>query len=240
MILMDVFEPEQVKDLISKSVPVSQVALNSQGYADYQWIDCNGRTIQVERKQIDEILGGLDHVEEQLRREVVMTDETILVYEGTVEPYKDIKPQVRSWKPVNNGKIMVPHHTYNMSYVGLQAWFYQLSQAGITPFHTFDFWGTARAIVAWYNSCQQKEHTTLKRYIKPKIYLEDYNPHILNLMSLKEAGIGEEKAKALIDRFGTFWYTINQPVEMLAETLVGNKRLGEVTARKLLKSIGRI
>lgn len=243
------FEPNQIKDLISQSVPVSQVALNSQGYADYQWTSCDGHTIQVERKQIDEILGGLDHVEEQLRREMVKADETILVYEGTVEHWHDAKPQVRSWKMAKTGRVMVPHHTYNMSYAGLQAWLYQLDQAGISTFHTFDYNNTARALVAWYKSTQTQEHSTLKRYIKDRVFLprskdkvnpQPYNYHILNLMSVKGGGVGEETAKALIEVFDTYWDVINQEVETLAETMVNGRRFGELGAKRLLRSIGRI
>lgn len=239
-LLMDVFEPRQIKELLSQSLEVEQIALNQLGYADYHWTACDGHTIQVERKQIDEILGGLDHVEEQLRREIVNADETILVYEGTFEPVHDSKPAVRSWRMAKTGRVMVPHHTYHLSYAGLQAWLYQLDKAGITSFHTFDYLCTARALVAWHNSSQNQEHTTLKRYIKNKVHIDPYNPHILNLMSIKGAEIGEEKAKALIERFGTFWYTINQEPGVLAETMVGNKRFGDIGARKLLKAIGRL
>lgn len=248
MIFQDIFEPQQIKDLISQSVPVTVIPLNIHGFADYQWVACDGHTIQVERKQIDEILGGLDHVEEQLSREVVKADETILVCEGIPEHYHDAKPQVRSWKLAKSGKVMIPHHTYNLSYAGLEAWLYQLDQAGISTFHTFDYTCTARAIVAWYNSTQISEHTTLRRYIKDRVYVPrskdkvepgDRNPHILNLMSVKGGGIGEETAKALIDRFGTFWYTINQNVEILAETIINKRKFGEAGAKKLLRAIGR-
>lgn len=240
MIRMDVHEPIEVKQLLEQSVQVSVIPLNQHGFADYHWVAVDGHTIQVERKQIDEILGGLDHVEEQLTREIGKADETILLYEGTVSHYHDVRPSVRSWKLTKGGKVVAPHHTYHISYTGLQAWFYQLDKSGITVFHTFDVYHTARAIVAWYNSSQKLEHTTLKRYIKDKAYSSDRNPHILNLMNIKGGGIGEEYAKALIDRFGTFWSVVNQTVDILAETRVGKRALGTSAAIKLLKAIGRL
>ena len=249
MLLIDIFEPVQVRELLSQSVEVSQIPLNQQGYADYHWTAVDGHTIQVERKQIDEILGGLDHVEEQLSREVVKADETILVCEGLAEHYHDAIPSVRSWRMAKTGRVMVPHHTYHMSYAGLEAWLYQLDKAGISTFHTFDYICTARALVAWYNSTQVAEHSTLRRYIKDRVYIPRSqerinpgarNPHILNLMNIKGGGVGEETARALVERFGTFWYTITQEPGVLAETIIGRRKFGESGARKLLRSIGRL
>ena len=249
MILLDVFEPDDIKLLISQVTEVSQVSLNTLGYADYQWASHDGRIIQVERKQMDEILGGLDHVEEQLRREFVKTDETILVIEGSCEPVQDIFPMTRSWKMAKSRKVMIPHHNYKLSYAGLQAWLYQIAQVGIHSFHTMDSQCTARAICAWYNSDQKEEHSTFKRYIKDRVVMprgrdkenpEPFNPHILNLMSIKGGGIGEVIAKALIAKYGTYWAVVSQEMDMLAETRIGQKRFGEVAAKKLLRSIGRI
>ena len=58
MIICDVFEPVEIQELISKTVPTSKVAINSQGYADYLWHDIAGHSIQVERKQVGELLGS--------------------------------------------------------------------------------------------------------------------------------------------------------------------------------------
>lgn len=140
---------------------------------------------------------------------------------------------------------MVPGRAYNVSYTGLQAWKSQLDKAGVTIVETFDYTATAMTLVALYQNSQKLEHKTLRRYIKEKIYVEGMNPHVLNLMSVKGGGIGEEKAKALIERYGTFWYTINQSVEDLAETMVGGedkkqKRLGRPSVERLFKALGRI
>jgi len=243
-IMVDYHEPEQIEHLVAQTVPVIRCGLNDEGFADYLWFACDGHRIQVERKQIDEILGGLDKVEEQLRRELSNgVEETILLHERECEPIHSMKMFTQSWNKTKDGKIMVPGHKYNVSYTGLHAWFNQLDKAGITIVHSFDYEATALVLVALYQNSQKVEHTTLRRYIKEHIYIKDYNPHVLNLMSIKGAGIGEAKATALIQRFGTFWYTINQPVESLAETLVGEegkeKRFGMVGANRLLKAIGK-
>lgn len=242
MIFVDQFEPVEIESLISQSVPTTRMALNHgpSGIADYMWFSCDGHRIQVERKQIDEILSDIDGTEEQLRRELGNgIEETILLYEGTCEPIPNFAQGVQTWKLSKGGKVMVPGHKYNVSYTGLQAWFDQLDKAGITVKHTSHYIGTAMTLVALFNNSQKKEHTTLRRYIKEHITVNPHNKHVVSLMSIKEGGLGEARAQALIDRYGTFWYTLTQPAEELAETLVGDKRLGMATVQKLFKAIGR-
>lgn len=242
MILVDQFEPNNIEDLIAQTLPTHRMSLNHgpQGIADYMFTACDGHRIQVERKQIDEILSGLDSTEEQLRRELSNgIEETILIYEGSCEPMPGLHTVTQSWKLAKKGNVMVPSHKYNINYTGLMAWFSQLDKAGITIIQTPHWMGTAMTIVALYNNSQKAEHTTLRRYIKEKITVTPFNEHVITLMSIKNGGLGEERAKALIDRFGTVWYTLQQTPESLAETLVGNKRLGVVVAKKFLKSIGK-
>lgn len=243
-ILLDIFEPIEIENLISQTTPVVRMGLNSKGFADYLFHAFDNHRIQVERKQIDEVLGGIDSVEEQLRRELDSgVEENILLIEGFCEPIAGLKIATQSWRRAKDKKIMVPGHQYNVSYTGFQAWLSQLDKAGITIVRTMDYTATAMALIALYQNAQKEEHKTLRRYIKARIYPESYNPHVHNLMAIKGAGIGEEKAKALVERYGTFWYIINQRPEDIAETLVGEegkeKKLGLVTAKRLLKSIGR-
>jgi len=243
MILVDIYEPQQVENLVAQSIPVSRQSLNTKGFADYLFFAVDGHRVQVERKQIDEILSDMDGTEEQLRRELQSgVEETILLYEGTFEPIAGLKMATQSWRKAKEGRVMVPGHKYNISYSGVQAWFSQLDKAGITIIHTCDYVGTAMTLVALYNNSQKQEHTTLRRYIKDRIYPEPYNPYIQTLMGIKGGGMGEEKAKALIGRYGTPWYIFNQSEEDLAETLVGKdkpKKLGILSAKKLLRAVGK-
>jgi hypothetical protein len=239
-ILLDIFEPVEIEHLISQSVPVSRLGLNSKGIADYFFYAFDSHRIQVERKQIDEVLGGIDKVEEQLQRELGNdVEETILLIEGICEPVFGLKIATQTWRRAKGKNVLVPGRTYNCSYTGLQAWKNQLDKAGVTIVETFDYTATAMTLVALYQNAQKEEHKTLRRYIKDRIYVESHNPHILNLMSVKGGGVGEEIAKAWIEQFGTFWYTINQDAEVLAEVMVGEKRVGTARAKKFLKAIGR-
>jgi len=245
MIFRDIFEPDQIHDLVSQSIPVIKQDLNhALGIGDYLWFAHDGHRIQVERKQIDEILSDMDGVEELLGRELSNgVEETILLYEGDCEPIPGLKMMTQSWKLAKGGKVMVPSHRYNVSYSGLQAWLYQLDKAGITIVHTSHYMATAMTLVALYKSSQETKHTTLRRYIKEHITIPSKNPHILTLMGIKGANLGEAKATALIERYGTVWYTLGQDASDMAETLVGEegkqKRLGRATVDRLFKAIGR-
>lgn len=246
MVFLDIYEPREIEELLAQTVPVTRMTLNHSevGYADYLFFACDGHRIQVERKQIDEILSDMDGVEEQLRRYISNgVEETLLLYEGTCEPIPGVKTACQSWKLSRQGKVMVPSHKYNISYTGLQAWFSQLDKAGITIVHTCHYIGTAHTLIALYNNSQKHEHTTLRRYIKEKITVHPFNEQIITLMGIRGANLGEARAKALISRYGTVWYTLSQSTEDLAETLVGEegkeKKLGLVTAKRLHKAIGR-
>ncbi|KKN53811.1 hypothetical protein LCGC14_0599040 [marine sediment metagenome] len=241
-ILIDNHEPREIEYLIGQSVPTSmpQPGLNSKGFADYLWFACDGHRIQVERKQIHEVLGGINQVEEQLSREMDNgVEETLLLIEGVCEPVAGLKIATQTWHKAKGKNILIPGRVYNCSYTGYKAWLDQLDKAGITSVETFDYTATAMTLVALYQNSQKKEHKTLKRYIKDRIYIESKNPHIHNLMAVKGGGVGEEIAKAWIEQFGTFWYCINQDAEVLAEVLVNEKRVGMARSKKFLKVIGR-
>ena len=249
-IMVDVYEPQEIQNIIQQVVPTIRMTLNhaNEGYADYLWFACDGHRIQVERKQTSEILSSLDDVEEQLGREVNNgVEETILLIEGVAAPLsltRTIQTYVRPKSSKGNRDLLIAGKNFNVNYVGYQAWKSQLDKAGITIVETFDWEATALTLVALYNNSQKLEHTTLRRYIKEHITVQPFNEHVITLMGIRGVNLGEARAKALIERYGTVWYVLSQSVEDLAETLVGEegrqKRLGSVTAKKLMKAIGRV
>jgi len=246
-ILVDVFEPKEIEEILKQVVPTIRMSLNhsEEGFADYLWFAVDGHRIQVERKQSGEILSSLDDVEEQLGREINNgVEETILLIEGVCGPVPGFSRATQTYiKPKKSSRnMLIEGKKFNVNYVGLQAWKSQLDKAGITIVETFDWEATALTLVALYNNSQKSEHTTLRRYIKPHITVQPFNEHVLTLMGIRGVNLGEARAKALIERYGTVWYTISQSAEDLAETLVGDevkKRLGLVTAKKILSAIGR-
>jgi len=243
-IMLDRMEPIEIEHLMAQSVDVNRMGLNAQGFADYLFFACDGHRVQIERKQTNELLADMSSVEEQLQREMQNgVEETILLVEGVYEPVYGLKLATQTWRKARTRNILVPDRTYNCSYTGYKAWQSQLDKAGVTIIETFDYTATAMTLVALFQNSQNPEHKTLRRYIKDRIRIENKNPHVLNLMSVKGGGIGEERAKAIIERYGTFWFAINQSVEDLAETLVGEegkqKRLGVPASEQLLRAIGK-
>jgi hypothetical protein len=237
---VDIFEPKEIVDLISMSVPYAQLSINTQGYSDYMWTACDGHRIQVERKQVEEMLGDLDGVEEQMRRHLANdVEENILIYEGMFEPLPAIKGHIQTWHKSSRKNIITPGRTYNYSFARVMSMLYLFDKAGCTVINTFDYHSTAHTLVTLYKESLKTEHTTLRRYIKAKLYVEEMNPHVLNLMSIKGGGVGEVIAKALIDRFGTFWYVVSQEPESLADTIIGKRPWGMVGTLKFLRAVGR-
>mgnify|MGYP001578597890 FL=1 len=123
---------------------------------------------------------------------------------------------------------------YNISNKMFSAWLLQLDMAGITVVYTTDLEDTATKIVSFYGNLQKPEHATLQRYLKPKIQIRDLNPHISALINLSQSyklDIGEVKATALIDKFGSLLNTLLADVSELCEV----EGIGEKTARKLIE-----
>ncbi|KKK52079.1 hypothetical protein LCGC14_3108500, partial [marine sediment metagenome] len=84
---IDVHEPAEALPTLSPVIPCAVQPLNSEGYADYLWAGVEGKQ-QVERKTWYEILGGLDSIEDQLRRQLQAHPSVrlILIVEGVAVP----------------------------------------------------------------------------------------------------------------------------------------------------------
>jgi len=251
MIFIDVFEPTNIEDLIKQSVPTIKDSFNFKGFPDYTWVDVFNRRIGVSRKKIGELLGDMSGAEEQLGRDIDRVDELWLIIEDAVysptlyaKKNKQTIPGIQTWIMAKDKALLRPYHKFGVSIAALSAWLYQLDKAGISHIETFNYEHTASSLIALYNSSQQREHATLKRYIRTKAVHRDWNPHVLSLMGIHtrtDSGmcrtfIGEKKAKALIDRYGTVWEVLCQDADELALT----ESVGIIDATKLLRAIGKI
>lgn len=127
---------------------------------------------------------------------------------------------------------------YRMSPKMYAAWLLQLDKAGITVFRTVDYLDTATALVAFYENMQKPEHTTLQRYIKPKIQIRNLNPHVQALINLSHAyklDIGEVKATAIMEEFGDLFSVMIANGDDLGKV----KGVGKKTIDGLFEKIGR-
>ncbi len=237
--IVDIFEPDDIYILLKQSIDAQRQNLVQLGFADYLFFAADGHRIQIERKTWGEVLSNPDHIEEQLRREMVTTEETVLLIEGVAEAtafgmdvyHKSAK------KPyyILQHSYGTPKHPQSGLYHRIQSWLWQLDKAGISTYRTVNSRDTASALVAWYKSSQKEEHTTLNRYIKTRINPKSFDPRVLTLMGIESANLGEVRSKALVDRFGSVWNILNAPVS----ELVMVSGIGPGIARKLVEAIGR-
>lgn len=237
MLLMDIYEPDQMKVLLGQVVEVDQVPLNTSGMADYMWQAVDGHWCQVERKQWGEVLGDLDGVEEQLRRELKNADELGLLIEGVAEPtpygidvYKkaEDKPYYRMMHSYGNS--LRPRSGF---YGQVQAWLWSLDKAGVSVYQTSNLQATATTLIAHFKQGLKEEHTVLNRYVKSRVVLKDLNPNVHMFMAIP--GVGEDRAKKLADWFGNLWALSNAEVADICRV----DGIGPQLAAKILRSLGR-
>jgi len=231
--VVDEFEPlEDILPLLQQSIPATVGQLNRFGFADYFWQAYDMHTIQVERKQNGEVLSDLDAVEEQLVREYNSAAENIIIVEGYIVPTAS---GCGTLKQVKGKSIRYISREYRVSYSMFMSWLWQLDKCGITHFFTADLSGTAMLLSTMYKNSQKAEHSTMRRYIKPRIHIEERNPQVLSLMGVVGAELGEVRARALVKKFGNLHRVVNATEEEICQV----DGMGKVLARKLLRSVGR-
>lgn len=251
MIFVDTAEPVDIINFIKQSTNVEVGSLNQKSIADYFFIAADGHRVQVNRTQAGELLGNIDSFEDELRRYYNSAEETYAIIEGIISPYKiagGFMPATISRRPlappgslyayaVSDKGFIFKERAYNVSNKMYKSWLMQIDKCGITVFNTINNIDTAATLVAFYDNLQKTEHSTLQRYIKPKIVVKAHNSHVQALVNLSQAyklDIGEVKAEALIDHFGNLGRVLLAEVDELCEV----DGIGKKIAEKLLTVIG--
>jgi hypothetical protein len=253
MLSIDSSEPEDIEKLLSQAVEVCRMPLNQQGMSDYYFVGADNKSRQFSRKQAGELLGNIDEAERQIRNYYDSADENFQIVEGVISPVPLLK-RAKSFEVVStrigkNPRVMFTYKVAPSGYLFgerqwdcsnalLYSWLFQLAQAGVQTFFTINSIETAQLLASIYRNCQKTEHTTLHRYIRPRVTITPFNPLALSLMSISYAyrvGIGEEKALALTDRFESLLsIAMASPSELTQVPGIGNK-----LAKSLLGAIGR-
>lgn len=240
MILVDIHEPENLYNLLGQSTDVKRMNLNDQGWADYMWANVEGRWVSVERKQWGEVVGRVDKVEEQLRREMRQAEELLLVIEGAVEP---TPTGVHIYTRMGGGRFGFrrqrqygsPKKPQPYTYSMIMSWLWQLEKEGLQIWMTPNYTATAMALVSFYKQGLKKEHTTLKRYIRELTRPPKQNPHVTSLMGIRGARLGEVRARALVKRFNTTYDVVTaDPLELMMV-----EGVGATVVAQLFQAIGR-
>lgn len=252
MIFIDNAEPEDIINFIKPTIPVEVQSLNQKLMADYFFIAADGHRVQLNRTQAGELLSNIDSFEDELRRYYNNAEETYAIIEGIISPYKigaakmpsEISLRKAAPAPgalyayaVSTKGWIYREQQFNISNKLFKAWLYQIDKAGISVVYTINDIDTAASLVAIYENSQKPEHTTLQRYLRPRITVRDHNKHVqalINLSSAYRLNIGEVKAQALIDRFGTLGAILLSEPDELCEV----EGIGRGIADNLLKAIG--
>ena len=227
--LIDVHEPEIMKSLLGP-VGFSQYHLNSDGWADYYWEGLLFKR-HVERKTWAE-LSSLDKVEEQIHRHLTKQPDAQLTWllEGVATPsdhgyqtYKETHSKGRT--------LFVPTAGGRRPMKMVHAWLYGIGKF-VEVHYTSSLYGTANLLTSMYQADQKEHHSTLHRYYKKVDWHP--NPQVSKLIAIAD-GLGEKRAEALIERFGTIWNVLKESPAMLS-TVNG---IGMNTAKKILRKAGR-
>ncbi len=231
---IDVHEPKQALPTLSPVLPCAVQSLNSEGYADYLWHGVAGRQ-QAERKTWAEILGDMDHVEDQLRREMQAHPDVrlMLIVEGLAVP-------ARGGSTIFNETTKGKRHLFyaSKSYFAAPmkvaySWLYQVTKF-VEVYYTPNYEATLLMLAAFYQADQKEEHTTFHRYLKEVTFHP--NPQVQRLMSMGgNLGIGPVRAEALIRKMGTVYNVATAA----PNTLASIDSMGMAIAVKFLRGIGR-
>ena len=235
MLFIDVHEPDDAKLAFSRFIDeVYVVSLNTDGKPDYFWRDIEGKTRGWERKQLGEALSDLDHVEEQLNEQLHVIDDMTLIVEGVGIPSRD---GIQLFSLTDDKRFFRRSNFQLRSQPALAAKYTRfkasLRMAGVSVVETSHWSMTVHEIGAYYVESNKKERTTLRRYVNPHIPPFSANPHVNNLMRLKNNGLGALRAEGLIKNFHSFYNVVTADFDDIADVV------GPGIATKFFKSIGR-
>ena len=106
-------------------------------------------------------------------------------------------------------------------------------QKYVPVFMVPDYESLCVALVCFYKGDQKEVHNTFNRHYKEMKFHP--NPQVVMLMGALP-GVGEKRAEALIDNFGTVWNVLSSRPEELEEV----DGIGKVLSKGLLRRVGRV
>ena len=257
MLLVDLHEPDNIVKLLKQSTPVTVTNLNGLHMSDFFFGNYDGKRFQFSRKQAGELVGNIDEAEDQLRDYYNQADENFQIIEGIISPVRlhgfpisdhspasskvstrDLGDKLYCYQVQPSGHIERGHSFSAINISILHAWIHRLAQAGIVTYYTLNWIDTAKLLSIIYRNEQKppEEHHTLKRIIKPRIYIKDADPFVKALLFVGSAyklQIGETRAKALADRFVNLFDLAMSSVEEITEV----EGIGKTVAKKILNAL---
>jgi hypothetical protein len=191
---------------LSQLLPVEVASLNPD-LPDFYFVNVEGKGVGVSRKQVGEMLGGLDRVEEQLRRDYSHVDALCLVIEGVILPAGVSECRVGGFTGTGSHTHGRVHGdgNYNFSYLGYRKKLASFRRWGITVTEV----PTRETFITEIQSLYENEMTpfedlsTFRKPIRSKFDLPpDASAFVKTLMCITHPSngrtfIGVETAQAL-------------------------------------------
>jgi ERCC4-type nuclease len=234
-VLVDVYEPDYLANLLSAFMQVQRVNLVTRGLCDIFWFAIDGHSITIERKSWLDLLNSLDRLQKQLRTATNHADEVGLIVEGVAVPLDG--GEIALYEQGKNDKYLRQMKISGTKYNNIMAYLWELDKNGISVYHTSTIKGTAWALKAFVDNSQKTEHTLLKHYVRTRQIKWQSNPMVETIMAIKDEDgyiIGEKKAIEMAEQIGTLWDIIHLTPEAIAFACRG---IGLSTAKRLIKAV---
>lgn len=193
-IVVDVYEPNQIKTGLGDMATIASLK-DTDGGGDYFWVDIDGKTYGIERKEASDFCTSLTHgrLSEQIRKLVNVYDVPILLTEGNFNSNHDGLVNV----PAKNGHLIsknIPYHT-------IMDAIFECQRAGVFWMHTNNIQATVREIKGRYEWSMKPSHELLATRTRMNTITGRADDPVWLLMGLP--GIGLTLAKSLIGMFGS-------------------------------------
>lgn len=249
MLYLDVHESLEMELLLAQVMPTERTNLNPER-PDIFFLGYGGKSIGLENKQANEILGSLDSTEEQLGREMQEVDYLALTVRGVITATPEGFCQV--WeRSKQNPNIMFRGREFKQTYVGYAAWKARLWELGVPVVEVPDLASLVLTITAMYKGAQkpEAEHRTFERLLPTHYWITEADQQkrnlALSLMGIRPSwGGGEERSLALAEQFPNIATLVNT-LEAGADAAVakvplrnGKSTVGPAAVAKLKRSLG--
>jgi len=232
LIIVDQSEPFVIIEELKQLTGVEVTFANKQGYLDYTFFDYLGHPITVERKEVHDLSGRVNDLEQQLRKALLKSKKVgghvALLVEGLMHP---IEGSTVLYRQKADGSIYYQERVINRPYTYYSRFEIRLWTMGISVFKTSSQKETAYFLSSLAKTCSEDPNTS---HIFKKIYvdIQEENPQVKTLMGL---GLGQQVSQALIKGFTTAWAVITATPEQLTSL----KGVGEATVKRINVALGR-
>jgi ERCC4-type nuclease len=217
MIIVDVFEPVLVENLINGKIPCERKSLKQ---GDYKFIGSNNEVVLIERKSVNDLYSSLisGRVNKQLMRCLAETPNTFLLIEGKLK-------ELHGFLVTGNGRKS------KYPFTGLSNFLTTVQSQGVRLLLSTDMESTARVVVSAYSWFQRTDHTAMLRVNKRGITNQPtlHGKQVALLCNLP--GIGKGHAEEILKVYPS-------PRAAIIGSFGGVKGLGEARLKELKELLG--